>query len=278
MKPLKLVLLLTSISLIGFLFYTLYDVHLQEEIERTYIYQHRPFRSFYVKLLEAKEWQLIWNDEFNGGAISSKNWNTVDWIANKNNELQYYSPQNVYQENGLLRIYTEERNTSGKPYTSGAVDTLNKLELLYGRIEIKAKLPKGQGMFPAFWLLPANGDALPEIDMVELLGHEPNKIWMVYHWFNNTGVHERAYSYFEGTDFSEEFNLFALEWFPEKIVWYINNIEVFYYDLHSPSTPLYLNINTAVGGNWPGVPDKTTSFPQYLDIDYVRIYKHNNSR
>ena len=281
MKYLKYIFLflLVFLSLLGYTFYTMQPLFLrqQEKIILT-DYNHRPFYTFYNKLFEEEDWRIIWSDEFNKPQIDIRKWNLVDWEANKNNELQYYNPSNAFVDDGLLRLRSDNTATNNKPYTSGSVDTRNKMELLYGKIEIRARLPKGKGMFPAFWLLPANDQPLPEIDIVELLGHEPNKVWMVYHWLDKNGQKEKSYTYYEGPDFSEDFNTFTLEWYPDKILWFINDNEVFSFTEHSPAIPLYLIINTAVGGNWPGSPDKSSTFPQFLDIDYVRVYTQNNSR
>lgn len=216
--------------------------------------------------------QLIWSDEFDKKYVNTKKWNIVDWAATKNNELQYYNPKNISIYNGSLRIISKKESLKNREYTSGAIETKGKLDLLYGKIEIRARLPKGQGLFPAFWLLPSDDSYLPEIDIMEMLGHETNKIWMVYHWFSNTGTQERDYSFTIGPDFSEYFHIFTLEWSPEKLVWYIDDEEVFSVLENIPNKPLYLYINTAIGGDWPKDPDATTQFPQYLDVDYIRVY------
>lgn len=134
------------------------------------------------------EWELLWNDEYNGDCIDTDKWTIEDWAAIKNNELQYYSPNNVKVEDGVLKLISREERYKGRDYTSGAVHTKDKFELLYGKVEIRAKLPAGQGLFPAFWMMTNQEDSwLPEIDIMEMLGHKPNKIWMVVHWLNEDG-------------------------------------------------------------------------------------------
>lgn len=235
-------------------------------------FKSSPLDLVFESNIQQENGRLIWNDEFNKKTINKKKWNIVTWAPIKNNELQYYTPKNVSIYNGYLRIVSKKENLENREYTSGAIETKGKLDLLYGKIEIRAKLPKGQGLFPAFWLLPSDDSYLPEIDIMEMLGHETNKIWMVYHWFSNTGVQERNYSFIMGPDFSEDFHIFTLEWSPEKLVWFIDGEEAFSVLDRSPDKSLYLYINTAIGGDWPGKPDDSTQFPQYLDIDYVRIY------
>lgn len=223
--------------------------------------------------LSTEDWKIIWHDEFTGDKLDLSKWNIVDWASNKNSELQYYSPENVSVGDGYLRLLSKKRSFKGREYTSGAVETANKLELLYGKVEIRARLPKGQGIFPAFWMV--YNDNLPEIDIMEMLGHKPNEIWMVYHWLAENRQQKRAYGKYVGPELSEGFHTFGIEWEPDKIVWLINGKKRFQTTKDVPGAPLYLYINTAIGGEWPGNPDATTKFPQTLYIDYVRIWEKN---
>lgn len=221
------------------------------------------------------KWQLFWQDEFDETNLDLNKWNAIDWSSGKNQELQYYKPNNISLKNGYLNLTSFKETYRNKPYTSGAVDTRKKFDLLYGKIEMRAKLPKGKGIFPAFWTLPANDESLPEIDILEYLGQEPNKIWMVYHWLTPNGVKRKKFHSYIGTNFSKDFHTYSLEWNPQKLIWYIDGKKI-YTTSYAPHQPLYLYINLAIGGEWPGAPDKTTSFPQTMIIDYVRVYKFNN--
>ncbi|EEG77901.1 polysaccharide deacetylase family protein [Dethiobacter alkaliphilus] len=223
--------------------------------------------------LSTDDWEIVWHDEFTGDSIDLTKWNVVEWASDKNNELQYYSYDNVIVNDGYLQLVSKKENYKNRNYTSGAVETKNKFALHYGKVEIRARLPKGQGVFPALWLLADNRTSLPEIDIMEMLGHEPNKIWMVYHYIDKYGRQRNPNSYFVGPDFSEDFHTFGIEWDQDKLVWLVDGEEWFSITEDVPDTPLYLYMNTAIGGDWPGSPDNTTRFPQYFDIDYVRIWK-----
>lgn len=213
-------------------------------------------------------WKLIWHDEFN--CLDRNKWNIEDWAAEKNNELQYYSPTNVTIKNGLLQITSKKEQFKGKEYTSGALNTKGKFQLLYGKVEMRAKLPAGQGIFPAFWMMTDSDNSLPEIDIMEMLGQKPTEIWMVTHWYTNR-LRSDSTS-FIGPDFSQDFHTFGIEWTPEAITWFIDGIERFRTNKSIPSEPMYLYINTAIGGNWPKSPDTTTTFPVHYTVDYVRVY------
>jgi beta-glucanase (GH16 family) len=221
-------------------------------------------------------WVLLWHDEFEGNCLDTSKWNLEDWAAEKNNELQYYSPNNVKVEDGVLQLISKKEPFKGKDYTSGAVHTQGKFAFLYGKAEMRAKLPAGQGMFPAFWMMTDKENTwLPEIDILEMLGHQPDQIWMVSHWLGEDGKLKSVSDTFKGPDFSKDFHTFSIEWTPDSITWLIDDIERFTINRNIPSEKMYLYLNTAVGGNWPGSPDQTTVFPASFEIDYVRVYKGN---
>lgn len=213
-------------------------------------------------------WNLVWHDEFDTDLIDKERWNVVEAPSFKNNELQYYISENVLVKDGHLILTSHKQNYENSLYTSGAVNTKDKLEIKYGKVEVKARTPRGKGIFPAIWLLSSENDYLPEIDIMEMLGDEPTKIWMVYHWQSDKTM--REYSFFEGPDFTQEFHIYSIEWDETGIRWMIDNDLKFQIDI-SPSESLYLYINTAIGGNWPGNPDQSAVFPQYFEIDYVRV-------
>ena len=228
----------------------------------------------YYHSLKKEGWQLIWQDEFEKDELDLTKWNTENWAAEKNNELQFYTPYNVTSENGLLRIISKKENYRGRNYTSGAIHSKNKFSFQYGKVEMSAKLPKGQGIFPAFWMMPNLEETwLPEIDIIEMVGHKPEEIWMVYHWIDDNGKLVNVHSNYIGKDFSQNFHTFGIEWSPENITWLIDGKKRFSTDQSIPSEEMYLYLNTAIGGDWPGSPDATTIFPQYFEIDYVRVYQ-----
>ena len=244
------------------------------------------------------KWKLVWHDEFEGKRLDTTKWNILLREQSKHGELQYYLPDEVYVGNGVLRIRSQVRSYGSQKYTSGRLDTRGKFSPTYGRFEIRAKLPGGQGLWPAHWLYPQNRDwpmeyimmdavekgkeriipeARPwysEIDIMEFLGHERNVLYGTLHYYSFDGKKQSTSGTWHGKDdYTQDFHLYALKWEPDSIRWYVDGQL-----LHStvsgiPHTPHYLILNTAVGGTWPGNPDSTTVFPQYHDIDYVRVYQ-----
>jgi beta-glucanase (GH16 family) len=241
-------------------------------------------------------WDLVWNDEFDGTSIDVRKWeHEVNGQGGGNNELQYYTDRTVNSrvEDGKLiiqaleEIYTGDDGTRG--YTSARLRTANKGDWKYGRYDIKAKLPYGQGLWPAIWMLPTDWvyggwAASGEIDIMELLGHQPNKIYGTLHYGgtypNNT--HSGGSFSLPNGSFSDEFHLFTLEWDTTEFRWYVDGVKYltqnqWYSSGFTYPAPFnqrfHLLLNVAVGGNWPGNPDSTTAFPQTMMVDYVRVYK-----
>lgn len=235
---------------------------------------------------------LWWGDEFNTGALDLNAWafengdgcpNVCGW---GNNELEYYRPDNLFFQDGKMIIEARKENFGGKSYTSSKILTRGKKVFKYGRIDVRAKLPKGKGIWPAFWLLPQNNvfggwPSSGEIDLMELVGHEPNRTHGTIHYGPGPGSTSinRNYTLASGT-FNDEFHVFSLEWKLDQLKWYVDgnlystinkaDIGAFNYPFNED---FFMIINFAVGGNWPGSPDATTSFPQWLIVDYVRVYK-----
>lgn len=226
------------------------------------------------------EWELVWHDDFNDQA-SLANWNLQDWASDKNEEWQYYSPENITVENEHLIIESRQEQFKGRNYTSGAMTTEGKFEFTYGKIEIKAKLPKGQGVFPAFWLVNFNEDSwLPEIDMMEFLGQNPNELHYVLHWEDAKGRKMRDFLHYESEeiDFTIDFHIYGLEWEKDKIIWTLDGRPVFETTKFSPDTPLFLYVNTAIGGVWPGEPNPSEEYPKRMEIDYVKVFQKQTGR
>ncbi|MHC5110112.1 MAG: family 16 glycosylhydrolase [Planctomycetota bacterium] len=225
-------------------------------------------------------WEEIWSDDFGGDTIDLEKWRVEDLHLIKNNELQYYAPDDAYLENGNLILRSQERTYQGfdsdgiwgtYAYTSGLVESRDDFATAYGRIEVRAKLPSTQGIWPAHWMLPDSREWPPEIDIMELLGHEPERVYMTHHWGTWPQVQSNGGS-FIGPDFSDDYHTFAVEWFPDKIDWYVDDVRRFTSTVATPQEPFYIILNTAVGGNWPGNPNGTTVFPQYHSIDYVKVF------
>ncbi len=219
-------------------------------------------------------WQLVWTDEFEGSALNTTKWTATNAAGNTNNELQYYSPANVTVSGGEMVIKAEQRNLGGRNYVSGLVKTAGKYTQQYGRFESRMKLPKTKGIWPAFWMLPASGGWPPEIDIMELLGHQPYTVYMTNHWgvWPNNSNWSTPYT---GPDFSAGYHTFAVEWAPGRCDWFIDGVKRTTHNTAIPAEPFYIILNTAVGGDWPGNPDGSTVFPQYMNVDYVRAYRQN---
>jgi beta-glucanase (GH16 family) len=239
-------------------------------------------------------YSLKWSDEFNGTALDQHSWSyeTGDGCPNLcnwgNNELQYYtnSMDNLFFQDGKMIIEAKQQAVGGKNYTSARIKTQDKKPIKYGRIDIRAKLPVGKGIWPAFWMLPENSvyggwPKSGEIDITELLGQEPNKVYGTLHYGPGPGSTQisRNKVLSNGT-FNDEFHVFSINWKQDKIEWLIDgNIfstadkSAFGSNNYPFNEDFYLLINLAVGGNWPGNPDATTYFPQWLIVDYVRVYQ-----
>jgi beta-glucanase (GH16 family) len=239
-------------------------------------------------------WRLVWSDEFDGTALDLSKWEfEVNARGGGNNELQYYVTNNARVRDGVLFIEAHKEPYTGlegtRDYTSSRIRTRGKGDWLYGRFEVRAKLPKGQGMWPAIWMMPSaerygGWPHSGEIDIMELIGHEPNKIHGTLHYSRPGGRH--AYT---GTDttlavgtFADDFHVFRLDWEPGVMRWYVDD-RLYQtqtnWQSRANSFPapfdqrFHLILNLAVGGNWPGNPDATTAFPQAMLVDYVRVYR-----
>lgn len=245
---------------------------------------------------EIPGYNLIWNDEFEGTSIDDNKWeHEVNANGGGNNELQYYTArsENSYVKDGSLFIVALKENYSGnegkRDYTSARMRTLNKGDWKYGRIEVRAKLPFGQGLWPAIWMLPTDWvyggwAASGEIDIMELLGHEPERVYGTLHYggtFPNNTHSGSSYKLPTG-NFSNDFHVFRLDWEEGEFRWYVDDIiYLTQKNWFSGSNPypapfdqkFHMLLNVAVGGNWPGSPNLSTSFPQIMEVDFVRVYQ-----
>lgn len=217
-------------------------------------------------------WQLVWADEFDGPNLDISKWDPADKPGNTNNELQYYAPDEVYLEAGDLVLRSRQRSYGGRSYTSGLVLTRQLFAQTFGRVEVRAKLPGTQGIWPAHWMLPETGEWPPEIDITELKGQLPNTVYMTHHWGQWPNVQSRGTTY-TGPDFTAGYHTFAVEWAPGRIRWFVDGVQRFESVSQGvPAEPMYIILNTAVGGDFLGNPDGSTVFPQHHRIDYVRVY------
>ena len=240
------------------------------------------------------DWQLVWADEFDGPGIDGTHW-TFD-IGNGtggwgNNELEYYTsrPQNAYVSNSVLHIVALKESYGGLSYTSAKLKTKGLFSQQYGRFEFRARLPQGQGYWPALWLMPRDSvyggwAASGEIDVMENKGSDPSTVLGTIHfggsWPTNQQSHGPAYT-FSGADSVINFHVYALEWTTNSIKWFVDDqiyeTQTSWWSSGGPypapfDQPFYLIMNLAVGGNFGGNPDATTVFPGEMLVDYVRVY------
>lgn len=216
------------------------------------------------------EWGLIWADEFEKQNIDIEHWTEVDRKESYNNELQYYLPKNSYVKDGCLYLTAIKEDWGGKEYTSAMIDTSYKLTFRYGKIEARIKLPKGEGMFPAFWILTNDGGY--EIDVMEMIGSEPNTIYGTNHY---EYYGSRKVSGSTTNDTPQEFHTYAVEWEKDAIRWYMDGKLFHKSSKGVPQDDMYIVLNLAVGGNWPGDPGGDVQFPCSMVVDYLRIYARN---
>ena len=230
-------------------------------------------------------WTLTFEDTFPGPALDASKWNPSyrhhDII---NNELQAYVPTAfTFGADGFGITAKKEQAPYGHgktmDYTSGAMTTLDKFSQKYGWFEIRCRMLKGKGFWPAFWLLPVRNVWPPEIDVFENLGHENHSIHCTVHWKNVEGKHAaQGFEYKSPTvDYTEDFHTYAVDWEPSSVAWYIDGQKVTECTKGSPGEPMYLLVNLAVGGGWPGNPNAETVFPSTFAVSYVRAYAKEGS-
>ena len=217
-------------------------------------------------------YSLNWSDEFNATALDNTHWNnTATWCCGQGTNLA----QNAYLTGGCLELKAAQ--TAGGGYTSGWVDTQGKYTFTRGYVEIRARLPKGQGMWPALWMDEASGNPAAEFDIMEMLGNAPTTIYETNHlWPSGGGAGTQVHQCtFKGPDFSAGFHVFGFQIQATQVTWYVDGAPTCTTNQGVNANPVYLMLNTAVGGagSWPGAPDQTTVFPNTMDIDYVRVYQ-----
>ena len=240
---------------------------------------------------------LVWNDEFDGAQLDPEVWFFETGDGSQygipgwgNNELQWYLPDSAQLENGMLVITARQEIQSGKDYTSARINTRDRFAFKYGRIEARIRLPGGQGLWPAFWLLPqdsayggwaASGEIVI-MEAVNLGAAGGNTVHGTLHyggeWPNNVFTGD---SYVVPTDARTEFHEYALEWDATEMRWYVDGVlyamQNNWFSTSAPypapfDQPFYILLNAAVGGNFPGAPNAGTEFPVTMEVDYVRVY------
>jgi beta-glucanase (GH16 family) len=219
----------------------------------------------------------VFSDEFDGTRVDLGRWASgYPWGCTNGGtgERQCYTPDALAVRDGLLVIEADRRETNGMPYRSGMITSHDSFSQRYGYFELRARLPRGKGLWPAFWLLPKpTGTWPPELDVMEQIGSEPNTVLMAQHYRDAAGVNRKHARTWTGPDFTAGFHTFALSWGPRAIVWYVDGVERFRSEREIPTEEMYVLVNLAVGGESAGEPDATTSFPSRMEVDYLRVWK-----
>lgn len=240
------------------------------------------------------DYDLVWSDEFNvDGEIDKTKWGyDIGGTGWGNNELQYYTEDlNSWVEDGKMIIEARKEEYIGNDYTSARVVSRNKGDWLYGKFDVMAKLPTGVGTWPAIWMLPTDWQygSWPnsgEIDIMEHVGYDQNKVHGSIHTkFFNHSINTQRSDYLIIETASEAFHKYSIEWLPDRIRFYIDDVLYFNFQPGRQITcptfgewpfdqRFHLLLNIAIGGNWGGVEGvDDTIFPQRLEIDYVRVYQ-----
>lgn len=245
-----------------------------------------PLDSGYFSPLTYDGYNLVWQDEFNGSSVNAANWTFEtggNWF---NNELQYYRSENAWVADDVLTIEARKENYGGNNYTSARMITQNKQSFKYGRVDIRAVLPKGQGLWPALWTLGNNIGSVGwpqcgEMDIMEMIGGSGREktVYSTMHWDDINGHAEYGLSYTStGKTFHEKYHVFSIVWDETQIRSFVDNQQYFTINI----TPGALSefhqehffiFNVAVGGTWPGNPNETTIFPQQMKVDYIRVFQ-----
>jgi beta-glucanase (GH16 family) len=247
-----------------------------------------------VQTLPNRQWELTWSDEFDGAAGSAPN--AAKWTYDigtgingwGNAELQYYTsrPENIKLDgSGNLVITARSESYAGSGFTSARIKTKGLFAQEYGRFEARIKTPTGPGLWPAFWMLGDNIDAVPwpqcgEIDIMEQRGQQPSITYGSVHGpgYSGGSAISKAYGLMDGR-FDTDYHVYAVEWGKDFIDFYVDN---FLYQRITPddvpgewvyNRPFFLLLNVAVGGSFVGFPTSGTPFPQSMYVDYVKVYK-----
>jgi beta-glucanase (GH16 family) len=229
-------------------------------------------------------YQLVWSDEFDEATIDPAKWGFDLGNLGVNNEKEYYQTSNATIANGNLVITAKKESVGGQPYTSSRMTTLGKFTQTYGRIEASIKLPTGQGMWPAFWMLGANINTVSwpqcgELDIMETVNNTALN-YGTMHWNVNGHV-----SYGSTTPLANKdaYHLYALEWDANEMRWYVDgllyqtgNIKDNINNTGAFHLPFFIILNLAVGGDFPGATVDESLLPESMYVDYVRVYKQTN--
>ncbi len=242
--------------------------------------------------LTVGSWDLVLDEGFTDEDLDEERWTTCHWwndagctIAT-NDELEWYLPDNVAVFDGLLTLSARREATEGAdgrryPFSSGMVSTgpavyrgAAGFAFTYGYVEMRARVPSGDGLWPSLWMLPTNFEAKPAIDIMQVLGKDPTTLRVHVHTVDSTGAVKSRGATSTGLDLAADWHVYGLWWTDDAIVWYLDGAEVWRFEgADVPNEPMYLVANLAVGGDYAGPPDSATVFPAFYQIDFIRIWQ-----
>ena len=229
-----------------------------------------------------KTYKLVWSDEFDGTGISAENWNfETGGNGWGNHEKQYYQKDNASVAGGNLVITAKKETVGGNNYTSARMTTLAKREFTYGKIEARIKIPVGQGLWPAFWLLGANINKVnwPECGETDIMEHinTDSLLYGTMHWNNNGHVSSGNKT---PVDSISNFHVYSIEWDASAIRWLVDGVEFNSATILNSANntgafhkPFFIILNLAVGGDWPGQDVDDSKFPASMYVDWVKVYQ-----
>jgi beta-glucanase (GH16 family) len=223
---------------------------------------------------------MTFDDEFGNGTLDPTKWSPFyTYAALINSEKEVYVPSALtFPSGGGLSIVETKLSTSyqGQSYASGALTTYGTFSQTYGYFEVKAQLPKGTGFWPAFWLIQDNQAWPPEIDVMENIG-DAQTIFTTYHWLSSGNYLQDAAGATNGTDYSAGYHTYGVSWLPGSIIFYVDGVAVHTVTGSQVSSlPMYLLLDCAVGGSWPGDPTAATPFPSSYNVAWVHAYQYNS--
>lgn len=236
---------------------------------------------------------LLLDEQFDGTSLRSSVWNTCHWWVQQggctigsNHEEEWYQPEQARVSGGQLHLVAEPKVVKGAdgktyPFVSGMVTTgpptdgaPAKVAFTYGTVEARVLMPRGQGLWPALWMLPASEESRPEIDIIEVVGEQSRTALLHLLPKDRTVSTESSHVVLPGVDYAEGWHVVRLVWQPGVVTWFIDGRQVWQVkSSRVPSEPMYVVANLAVGGDYPGPPGPSTPFPATYAIDYLRIWQ-----
>lgn len=219
--------------------------------------------------------KLAFAEEFDGDHLDPGRWSSgMPWGDFTTGDAEGYREGALTLGPGVLSMAATNQRVGDRPYTSGAINSARRFEFTHGYAEARVRIPRGRGLWPAFWLLSTGSGPTGEIDVLEVLGQDPGRNYMTLHLESGPSKSETGESWV-GPDLSAGYHTYGVDWEPDHIIWYVDGVERFRSKDNVPARPMCLIANLAVGGptSWPGSPDGQTAFPATMTVDYIRVYQ-----